>query len=66
MASESPASKKRKVLQPTIKCFMNSKRPQQEEGDKEADAKSPMGRNRGATRSKQSKGVFRDQPPVRI
>merc|ERR1719167_512919 len=64
MSSESPSSKKRKVLQPTIKCFMNSK--PSEEGEKGSDAKPTNARGRAAPRSRTPKSAFRDQPPIDI
>ena len=63
MASEGPSSKKRKVLQPTIKCFMNSKQSGAGESETTPEGKPMMGRSRASARTK-TNGVLKDQPPV--
>ena len=66
MAAEGPSSKKRKVLQPTIKCFMNSRSSAAGEGETSFEGKPVMGRSRSGARTKLSNGLSSDQPPVSI
>jgi len=65
MAAEGPSSKKRKVLQPTIKCFMNSKQSGAGESETTPEGKPMMGRSRASARTK-TNGVLKDQPPINL